>query len=489
MIIKTLLEILYIVVLLGLALYGLGNALTVLLYWQTKNRPMQPTPRAEWPAVTVQLPVFNERYTVERLLNAVTALDYPPEKLQIQVLDDSTDDTAVLVRHLVEQCRARGHAIELIQRRHRFGFKAGALAEGMKTARGELLAIFDADFVPPPDWLKKTVAYFNDPKLACLQTRWGHMNAGNNLLTRAQALGIDGHFIVEQTARSRSGLFLNFNGTAGLWRRTAIEEAGGWQSDTLTEDLDLSYRVQLQGWRIGYVPEIVVPAELPPQVEAFKKQQYRWAKGSFQVVRKIFHRLFTAEMPEAKRLFALLHVTGYFVHPLMLVTLLLILPVGLLSPSFLRVFPWTMITAFGPPLLYLVSKTEYHPRLVERLRLLPALVLLGFGLSLNNTLAVLDGLFNRKMGTFTRTPKFNVTGHNRDWAGSAYVVHISPMIWAEIGLGFYALFSMLVLIPHAGWGVMPWLTVYMAGYWFISIFNLLQHRQSGHLRSAEASVA
>lgn len=487
--VKTLLETLYLAALFGLAFYGLSNALTVFLYWQTKNRPLQPTPMAEWPTVTVQLPVFNERYTVERLLNAVAALDYPAEKLQIQVLDDSSDDTAVLVRRLVDQFRARRYWIELIQRRDRYGFKAGALAEGMKTARGELLAIFDADFVPSPDWLKKTVPYFGDPQLACLQTRWGHLNASHNLLTRAQALGIDGHFIVEQTARSRNGLFLNFNGTAGIWQKTAIEDAGGWQPDTLTEDLDLSYRVQLKGWRIGYVPEVVVPAELPPQVEAFKKQQYRWAKGSFQMVRKIFRRLLAAEMPEIKRIFAILHITGYFVHPLMLATLLLILPVGLFSPSILHIFPWTMISTLGPPLLYLTAETEYHPRLVERLRLLPILVLLGFGLSLNNTLAVLDGLFHKEMGTFTRTPKFNVTGNNQDWAGSAYVVHVSPLVWAEIGLGLYALFSMLILIPHEGWGVIPWLMVYMAGYWFISIFNLWQHWQTIRLRSAEASIA
>lgn len=485
---RTLLEILYVSALLGLAFYGLHNAITVFLYWKTKDRPLQATPMKEWPMVTVQLPVFNERYTVERLLNAVARLDYPREKLQIQVLDDSTDDTAILVRHMVEQLRTRGHEIDLIQRPNRSGFKAGALAEGMKTAKGELLAIFDADFVPSADWLKKTVIYFGDPQLACLQTRWGHTNANSNLLTQAQSLGIDGHFIIEQTARSRNDLFLNFNGTAGIWRKSAIEDAGGWQPDTLTEDLDLSYRVQLKGWRIGYVPEVVVPAELPPQVEAFKKQQYRWAKGSFQVVRKIFWRLLTAPISERKRIFGLLHITGYFVHPLMLAILLLILPVGLMSPSFLRMFPWTMITAFGPPLLYLVARTEYHPRLIDRIRILPILLLVGFGLSLNNTLAVLEGLFSNKMGTFTRTPKFNVTQPNQNWAKSAYTMRISPMVWGEIGLGIYALLSLVILLPYLGWKVAPWLLIYAAGYFYLAGMNLFQNWQTAQMRSAEVSI-
>jgi cellulose synthase/poly-beta-1,6-N-acetylglucosamine synthase-like glycosyltransferase len=488
-VLRTLLEILYVSALLGLALYGLHNAVTVFLYWKTKDHPLQPTPMADWPVVTVQLPIFNERYTVERLLSAVAALDYPREKLHIQVLDDSTDDTAILVRHLVEQWRARGYDMELIQRSDRSGFKAGALAEGMKTAKGDLLAIFDADFVPPADWLKKTVIYFGDPQLACLQTRWGHTNASNNLLTRAQSLGIDGHFIIEQTARSRNGLFLNFNGTAGIWRKSAIEDAGGWQPDTLTEDLDLSYRVQLKGWRIDYLPDVVVPAELPPQVEAFKKQQYRWAKGSFQVVRKMFLRLLTADLPEGKRILGLLHITGYFVHPLMLAILLLILPIGLMSPSFLRMFPWTMVTAFGPPLLYLVARTEYHPRLTDRLRILPVLILVGFGLSLNNSLAVLEGLFSNKTGTFTRTPKFNVTDQRQGWAQSAYAVRISPMVWGEIGLGCYALVSLVVLLPHLGWKVAPWLLIYAAGYFYLAGMNLVQNWQTAHLRSAEASMA
>ena len=489
-VIRLIIELLYLMALLGLAIYGLNNAVTVILYWRKKDQITQPAPMAEWPSVTVQLPTFNERYTVERLLNAVAALDYPREKLQIQVLDDSTDDTANLVRHLVKLHRDRGCNIELIQRVNRQGYKAGALAEGMQTATGELLAIFDADFVPSPDWLKKTVIHFSDPKLACMQTRWGHTNHDYDLFTRAQSLGIDGHFIIEQTARSRNGLFLNFNGTAGVWRRTAIEDAGGWQPDTLTEDLDLSYRVQMNGWHIGYLPDVVVKAELPAQVEAFKKQQFRWAKGSFQVVRKLYGRLMSADIPESKRVMGFIHITGYFVHPLMVATLLLILPVGLIAPEIIRLFPWTILTAFGPPLLYMVAQTEYTPRLVDRIRLLPVLILIGFGLSLNNTIAVMQGLFSTDMGTFVRTPKYNLTS-SRDsaWNQTSYVVKISPVVWGEIGLTLYALISIVVLMPILGWGIVPWLMVYVLGYAYMAGLNLYQTWHNRQVRLAKVSAA
>src|SRR5512138_3803606 len=257
----------YLIVTAILALYGLHNLITTIMYLRmktpTKRKEEFSMPR-EWPPVTVQLPVFNEKYTVERLLQAVTRLDYPADCLQIQVLDDSTDDTVDLIRKLVEEYKSKGVNIELIHRVDRQGYKAGALANGLQTATGELIAIFDADFVPKPDWLKRTVPSFQNPKLGCLQTRWGHTNQRYNSLTEAEAMGIDGHFIIEQTVRSKNGFFLNFNGTAGLWRRACIEDAGGWQWDTLTEDLDLSYRAQMRGWKFDYLRDVVVPAELPP---------------------------------------------------------------------------------------------------------------------------------------------------------------------------------------------------------------------------------
>src|SRR6266508_55297 len=349
----SLIGVFYLIITASLALYGFHNLITTVIFLTMKPSKIHKArtyPPKSWPCVTVQLPMFNEKYIVERLLHAVTQLDYPAERLQIQVLDDSTDDTHALVAKLVEDYQARGVNIELIHRVDRKGDKAGALNNGVQTATGELIAIFDADFVPKPDWLKRTVPSFQNPKLGCLQTRWGHTNQQYNSLTRAEAMGIDGHFIIEQTVRSRNGFFLNFNGTAGLWRLACIEDAGGWQWDTLTEDLDLSYRAQMRGWKIDYLPDVVVPAELPAHVEAFKNQQFRWAKGSFQVVRKILPRIFDdSKLPWHIRLLALLHLTGYGVHPLMLSLLILTLPVGLFAPIAFKLFPLSIFSGFGPP--------------------------------------------------------------------------------------------------------------------------------------------
>lgn len=479
-------DFLYFLTLIGMAVYGISNLVSVVLYLETKDRPNPSSrrkPPAVWPRVTVQLPTYNERYTVERLINAVASFDYPRDRMQVQVLDDSTDDTTEMVRRLVNKHAAAGLDIQLIHRRNQTGYKAGALAEGLKTATGELVAIFDADFVPPTDWLKKTIPGFRDQRLGCLQTRWGHLNDKFNTLTQAQSLGIDGHFIIEQTARSRNHLFMNFNGTAGLWRKACIEDAGGWQSDTLTEDLDLSYRAQLRGWHIDYLPEVVVPAELPAQIEAFKKQQFRWAKGSFQTLKKLVPSLFMSDAPWYKKMLGLIHMTGYFVHPLMLVTLLLMLPVGLFSPQVFKWMPWLIFAAFAPPLMYLLSATEHLPRLVDRLRLIPILTVIGFGLSLNNTVAAVEGLFGRGRGAFVRTPKFNLTNFKSSWANSRYAMPISPMIWAELGLGFYALLTCIILSAHFGWEAMPWLLVYSASYFYIAGLNLVQTGQVYRLRT------
>ena len=470
---------LYLLVIFGLSLYGLNSFVTAILYLLSsspaKRRKKVPV-LTEWPAVTIQLPIFNEKYTVERLLRAVTKLDYPAGRLQIQVLDDSTDDTVHLVRGLVEDYKSQGMNIEWLHRTDRKGYKAGALSEGLSKATGELLAIFDADFVPKPDWLKKTVPLFQNQTLGCLQTRWGHTNREYNSLTRAEALAIDGHFIIEQTARSRNDLFLNFNGTAGLWRRACIEDAGGWQWDTLTEDLDLSYRAQMRGWKIDYLPDVVVPAELPAQVEAFKKQQFRWAMGSSQVVCKILPKVFESNLPWKIRLMAVLHLTGYFVHPLMVASLLLTLPVGLLLPKAFSLFPISFIAGLGPPILYLLATAPHSPPLHERLRLLPLLTLTGFGISLNTSIAVLQGLI-KKGGAFIRTPKLNLGNRNKQRKDIEYryLPPISQLVWVEIGLGIYALISGIVLQPHIGWGIVPWMLLYMLGYFYIAGLNLIQH--------------
>ncbi|HET9906624.1 MAG TPA: cellulose synthase family protein [Anaerolineales bacterium] len=485
--------ILYLLVIVGLSLYGLNSFLTAILYLlsnsQAKKRKKLPILK-EWPAVTIQLPIFNEKYTVERLLRAVTELEYPSERLQIQVLDDSTDDTAHLVKNLVEEYKLDGLNIEWINRIDRKGYKAGALSEALKSATGELIAIFDADFVPRSDWLKKTVPLFQNRKLGCLQTRWGHTNRTYNSLTRAEALAIDGHFIIEQTARSKHDLFLNFNGTAGIWRRACIEDAGGWQWDTLTEDLDLSYRAQMRGWKIDYLPDVVVPAELPAQVEAFKKQQFRWAMGSSQVVRKILPKVFESGLPWRIRLMAVLHLTGYFVHPLMLASLLLTLPAGLLFPKGFTFFPISIIAGLGPPLLYLLARAPDSPPLHERLTLLPLLTLTGFGISLNTSIAVVQGLV-KKGGAFIRTPKLNLGNRSKQRKDieNRYLPPISAVVWAEIGLGIYAFITGIVLQDSVGWGVVPWMILYTLGYFYIAGLNLLQHTPVRSARPTKSLTA
>jgi cellulose synthase/poly-beta-1,6-N-acetylglucosamine synthase-like glycosyltransferase len=461
-------------------MYGLHSLLNTILYLSKKVRP-QPKknlPRlTEWPPVTIQLPIYNEKYMVKRLLQAVRRMDYPSNRLQVQVLDDSTDETTELVSQLVEEYKASGMNIQLIHRPNRQGYKAGALSYGLPQATGELIAIFDADFIPESDWLKKTVPLFQEERLGCLQTRWGHTNRNYNSLTQVEALGIDGHFIVEQTVRSENNLFLNFNGTAGLWRRACIEDAGGWEWDTLTEDLDLSYRAQLRGWRIGYVPDIVVPAELPALVEAYKKQQFRWAKGSIQVARKTLWKVLKeSNLPWYVRVMAFLHITGYIVHLLMLMVLLLTLPVGLLAPNLLKAFPMSILAAIGPPLLYMTATSSHSAPLRERLRLLPLLIVSGFGISFSTSLAVVQGMFG-KGGVFVRTPKLNHMNSRKqnEKVDAAYMPSISPVVWGEIALAFYAIATIWILYPHFGFGIVPWMMIYALGYFYMAGLNIIQH--------------
>jgi len=475
-----------------LAIYGFNSLGLVLLYLKAKRRqPVDAQRSADisaWPRVTVQLPIFNERYTVERLLDAVAGLDYPRDRLQIQVLDDSTDLTTQLVRSLVTRYQARGLDVQLIHRTRRDGFKAGALAEGLKRATGELIAIFDADFVPGSDWLRRTVPEFQDHRLGCLQTRWGHLNHDYNLLTRLQALGLDGHFVVEQTARSRNGLFLNFNGTAGLWRRMAIEDAGGWSADTLTEDFDLSYRAQLRGWRVGYLPEVVVPAELPTQIDMLRQQQFRWAKGSTQTMRKVAPLVWRANLPWHVRFAALVHLFSYTIQPLMLLLLALSLPIEYWAGGIQRYFTWAGVAAIGLPLLYSLSVTEYTPRLRDRLIILPLLLLLGYGLSLSNSIAVLQGLIGNG-GEFIRTPKYNFSDQRNRRAQNTVATERQWSGWGELILTCYALSVVVLSWPKDGWAAVPWMLTYVAGYLFIVGLNFRQGTRFGQSRKHLAEPA
>lgn len=480
------LELIYLFITGLLAVYGVQALLLSLVARRVLAKPPPPlppplpAPLADPPRVTVQLPVYNERHVVRRLIDAAAAFDWPRERLHIQVLDDSTDDTSQIIGQCVAAHQQAGVDIRQCRRASRAGYKAGALREGMAHAPGELIAIFDADFVPPPDFLQRTVPIFTDPTVGCVQTRWGHLNAGSSRLTQAQSLGIDGHFVVEQTARHNLGAFLNFNGTAGIWRRACMQQAGGWQGDTLTEDLDLSYRAQLAGWRIHYLPGVVVPAEIPVSVDAFKRQQFRWAKGSIQTARKLWGGLLRADSPGWRKLLGLVHLTSYSVHPLMILNLLFLLPMMSSMNILLKFASLFSLTAIGPPLMYWTAMQAQGMPVGQRLRWLGVLLGLGTGLSVNNSRAVFEALLGIPSG-FKRTPKFAITQSAQNWHNSAYVLPSDPTVWAEAALGVYAICLLLYSLFHGLWWLLPWLSLYAGGYVYIAYLSM---RQAWQKRSA-----
>lgn len=478
------LSALYILSLSGLFVYGINCYVLLLLFrrnrskgeneYQDALRSFENSPwRTELPRVTVQLPIYNERYVVGRLIKAVVALDYPRDRLEIQLLDDSTDDSVEIVKRLVNRYQNQDIPIVHLRRSNRHGFKAGALKEGMEKANGEFFAIFDADFVPPPDFLRKTIPYFLNPKVGMVQARWTHINPDYSLLTRAQSIGIDSHFAIEQGARAWSGLFLNFNGTAGIWRRRAILEAGGWCADTLTEDMDLSYRAQLAGWQLKYLLEVACPAELPVHVAAFKSQQFRWAKGSIQTARKIIPALLRAPCSWFAKYQAILHMTHYMVHPLMLVTILLSYPVVLLQKY--ESNPWLLIGAFvlflmatvGPSILYLSSQRCLYPDWRSRIRWISLMTLIGTGVSLNNARAVLEGIF-LSGGNFIRTPKYGTFRRDDRARRGNYRPTMDLFPYLEFALGAYALFALNKAITTPGILISPFLFMYTCGFFYIA---------------------
>src|SRR6202030_4045962 len=363
------------------------------------------------PRVTIQLPIYNERYVIERLVDAVARFEYPRELLEIQVLDDSTDETQEVARLCVARTQALGVSIHYIHRQNREGYKAGALAEGLKSASGEFIAIFDADFLPGADFLRRTLPYLaKQPKIAMVQTRWTYLNRDYSALTEVESILLDGHFVIEHGSRSRSGHFFNFNGTAGVWRRVAIEDAGGWQHDTLTEDLDLSYRAQLRGWQFVFVPAVIAPAEVPVEMNAFKSQQHRWAKGSIQTCRKLLPQILRSKLPLGVKIEAFFHLTANFNYPLMCILSILMFPSMVIRYN----MGWYEMLIIDVPLFfaatfsfcnfYMVCQREIHTDWRARLKYVPFLMSVGIGLSVNNTRAVFEALFN-KQSEFARTPK------------------------------------------------------------------------------------
>ncbi len=461
----------YITILLILFIYG--NNCLLLTYLHRKGKTEKPADISyHYPMVTIQLPVYNELYVVERLIRKVAELDYPVERLEIQVLDDSTDETTGIIQRCIDDLRDRGLNIYSLHRVKREGYKAGALREGMKHARGEFLAVFDADFLPDSGFLKRCIPYFSDPSVGMVQTRWGHINEDYSLLTRALSIGIDGHFQIEQSTRYSAGLFLNFNGTAGIWRRQCIEDSGSWQDDTLTEDLDLSYRAQLRGWRLVFLSDVVSPAEVPVQINAFKRQQFRWAKGSIQCAKKLLPRVAAADIPAFKKMEALLHLTYYTVHPMMVVLLLLSLPLILLaSPAFLY-FKFLAMGTFGPLTMYALSQRELYEGWKSRLKYLPMLTIIGTGISVNNTRAVIEALFNRG-GVFQRTPKFGIERSTDRWDGKKYRLSFPVMTVIEVALGVYALATLYFALITGNYFLVPFLALYALGYFYVSGLTIL----------------
>ncbi len=443
---ETILTGIQMALLVPLAILGLHRGLMVLLYLRLRRRPLPGgEPKGALPRVTVQLPIYNERYVATRLVEQVAKLDYPRDLLQIQVLDDSTDDTHELVERAIRGLPADLDVAHL-RRSNRIGYKAGALAAGLDSATGDLIAVFDADFLPPKDFLQRTVGVFEDTAVGMVQTRWDHLNPDFSLLTDVQATLLDGHFVIEHLARSRSGCFFNFNGTAGIFRRSCIEDAGGWQHDTLTEDMDLSYRAQLRGWRFRYLPEVACPAELPVEMNGFLSQQHRWAKGSIQTARKLLGQILRSPARLSAKLEAIFHLVGNVAFPLLLALILVAMPLQILRVHNASDVPAWMAGIEGFPLLFATCCVCFYYGLAQhavgRLRWSSLLSLqmtlaAGAGMSVNNTAAVLSAL-RRQTGEFKRTPKHNISGRTAPASPIAYRSSRGVLPLIELGLGVWA---------------------------------------------------
>lgn len=471
----------YIGALIVLSVFGLYGLAMVIYYWRLK--PSDPSAArladADLPTVTVQLPVFNERYVVERLIDAVCAMDYPADRLEVQVLDDSTDDTVELSRRIVEEKKRLGFDIVLLHRTDRTGFKAGALREGLAVARGEYVAIFDADFIPSRDFLRDTIPHLvADRRLGMVQARWEHLNSDYSLLTRVQAMALDAHFAMEQQVRNRAGVFINFNGTAGVWRKECILDAGDWESDTLTEDLDLSYRAQLRGWRFLYLNSVTVPAELPAEVNGLKLQQFRWTKGAIETAKKHLWRVWRSDVPTAVKLHATVHLTSNLVFPFILFIALLNLPIILVKKAhpeldiYFNLMAVFIIASISSFLFYLCAQQNIRQDWRKRILLFPLFMAGTMGLAVNNTGAVLQALFNKK-SEFKRTPKYGVMKKGDTWKRSLYrFSNVSFGTVVELLLSLYFLAAVGVSLWLVEIAALPFQFMYLFGFGLAGLLSL-----------------
>ncbi len=462
-----------------LAVFGFHRSMLVWLYFKHKKNVPQPMGTFdELPRVTIQLPIFNEMYVSERLLDAVAGIDYPRDKLDVQVLDDSTDETTQICNRKVAELKATGLDIVCIHREDRTGYKAGALENGLKTSKGEFVLILDADFIPQASVIMELIHHFTNPKIGVVQARWGHLNYDYSALTRVQTLMLDGHFIMEHTARCRSGRFFNFNGTAGMWRITAIDDAGGWEHDTLTEDMDLSYRAQLKGWKFVYLKDVVVPAELPVEMNAFKTQQFRWAKGSIQNARKILPTVLRSNVSTTQKIETFFHLTNNFAYPLLLLLSMLLLPCLMLRST----HGWREVVLVDLPLFfgttlsvctfYLTTQREEGSRSMWwGLKRLPLLLATGIGLSVNQTRAVFEALLGKVSG-FVRTPKHGVVDKVTSWKNKKYRGTLTVVPFIEAGMALYFAVTLGLAIYAQRYVSIPFVILFGSGYAYVGFWSL-----------------
>lgn len=462
-------------------LFGFGiHGLILLYYYHKTHKAVKPEPKlpSELPMVTIQLPLFNELFVVERLIRSVCNIKYPIDKLEIQVLDDSTDESCEVSKRLVEEYQQKGFNIKYIHRVDRSGYKAGALKNGLEVAEGEFVAIFDADFVPNEDFLMKTVPHFNDPQIGMVQTRWEHLNEEFSYLTRAQALALDGHFVLEQQVRNNAGFFINFNGTAGIWRKACIFDAGNWQPDTLTEDLDLSYRAQLRGWRFRYLNDVTSPAELPADINALKTQQFRWTKGAVETAIKLLPKVMKADLSLHVKLECFIHLSSNIVFPFIILVALLNVPIVLIKNtvggfdqfySFMSVFVLASISTF---LFYMYAQKAIHLDWRRRLLLFPVFLAGSMGFAVNNTKAVMEALFRKKSG-FARTPKQGIVGKiDKPKSKKYFAKKFSLIVVFEMLLALYFVFGIGISVYYMEIAAIPFQLLFLLGFGTVGYMSL-----------------
>jgi len=463
-------------------LFAFGLHGLVMIYYYHKVQKLAHVPPIQsaenLPLVTIQLPFYNEMYVVDRLVEAVCAIEYPKDRLEIQLLDDSTDETVELSLALVERFQREGFDIKHIHRTNRQGYKAGALKEGLAAASGEFVAIFDADFVPHPDFLMKTIPYFFDPKVGMVQTRWEHLNEGYSFLTRAQALALDAHFVIEQQIRHKAGFFINFNGTAGVWRKSTIEDAGNWHSDTLAEDLDLSYRAQLRGWRFVFLNDVTSPAELPADINSLKTQQFRWTKGAVETAKKLLPSVWKSGLSLKHKLECTVHLTSNIVFPFIMLVAFLNVPIVIIKNevggydaffSLMSIFVLASISTF---LFYMYAQRAIHLDWQRRLLLFPVFMAGSMGLAVNNTRAVFEALIGKKT-EFKRTPKYAIQQEQDNWKKKKYVQKkIGGIVIIELGLAAYFVFGIITSISYLEIAAIPFQLMFLVGFGSVGVMSL-----------------